>query len=111
MRTREGALAKFGEDVRHVAAARGWRYAVTGGKEEGLLLYLRKTRFLKPDEAVAQWNAGELDALVLPDEDLVRYVGILRDAARADLNAAITVNGQPRRYVLLVRESQSSPSP
>jgi hypothetical protein len=33
-------------------------------KDEGLLLYLRKTHFIEPDHAVAEWNRGNIDALV-----------------------------------------------
>ena len=43
-----------------------WRYEVVGGREEGMLLYLRRDHFLSPNDAVQQWNAGQLDALVVP---------------------------------------------
>ncbi|MEP6822524.1 MAG: glycosyltransferase family 39 protein [Chthoniobacterales bacterium] len=107
VRSRENALAKFGEAVRSEATARGWRYEVIGGKEEGLLLYLRKTHFSKRDQIIARWNAGELDALVLPAEELTDYSVHLSDVARTNLEASITVNGRARRYLLLAREKRT----
>ncbi len=59
------ALVQFAQRVRSEAAERQWRYAVVGGREEGMLLYLRRDHFLSPKEAVAQWKAGQLDALVV----------------------------------------------
>lgn len=98
-----GALADFGSEVRALAAANGLRYEVIGRKEEGLLLYLRKTRFLKPDAAIERWNAKTLDALVTPAEELPRLLSILEGAKPAGPDATIMINDQPRRYVLLKR--------
>ena len=42
-----------------------WSYEVVGGREEGMLLYLGRPHFLSPRDAVQQWNAGALDALVV----------------------------------------------
>ncbi len=99
----EGALARFGTQVRHEAAANNWRYEVIGGKEEGLLLYLRRTRFVRPAEAVERWNAGALDALVAPVEEQAQLLKEMDGAKPAGLEASIVVNGEPRRYFLLRR--------
>jgi 4-amino-4-deoxy-L-arabinose transferase-like glycosyltransferase len=65
---RSDALVRFSRQVRHEAGRNGWRYAVVGGREEGMLLYLRRDHFLSPDGALAQWRAGRLDALVVPNQ-------------------------------------------
>ena len=67
-RDHRDALAVFGRNVRHEAEAHHWRYEVVSAKDEGLLLYLRKTHFIEPDGAVTEWNAGNLDALVASTE-------------------------------------------
>lgn len=61
------ALVRFSGRVRQLAAQNHWRYEVVGGREEGMLLYLRRAHFLSPNEALRQWNAGAIDALVLPN--------------------------------------------
>jgi hypothetical protein len=38
---RSDALVRFCRQVRHETVRNGWRYAVIGGREEGMLLYLR----------------------------------------------------------------------
>ena len=104
-RAREGALADFGAAVRKEAAARGWRYEVIGGKEEGLLLYLRKTHFVSRTEALTEWNAHALDALVAPTEELALLLAELSDASVSPLEATVTINDRPRRYIMVVRKS------
>ena len=98
-----GALAEFGRAVRTEAAERGWRYEVVGRKEEGLLLYLRRTRFLTAEQAIEPWNAGALDALVAPAEEMPRLLEALAGPANSRREATITINDQPRRYVLLTK--------
>jgi hypothetical protein len=98
-----GALAEFGRAVRNESAQRGWRYEVVGRREEGLLLYLRRTRFLTADDAITRWNAGELDALVAPAEEIPRLLEALAGAPNSAREATITINDQPRRYVLLTK--------
>ncbi len=65
---RSDALVRFGGEVRREAAAKKWRYAVVGGREEGMLLYLRQDHFLEPAEAVQLWKSGALDALVVRNQ-------------------------------------------
>ena len=73
-RDRRDALAIFGRDVRREAEARHWRYEVVSAKDEGVLLYLQKTHYIQPDDAVAEWNAGNLDALVVSMEKVAGLV-------------------------------------
>ena len=102
-RADRGVLAEFGRDVRVEAAQRGWRYEVVGRREEGLLLYLRRTRFLTADQAIERWNRGELDALVAPAEELPRLLEQMPGAVQSQREATIMINEQPRRYVLLTK--------
>ncbi len=61
------ALVRFSRDVRALAEKSHWRYEVVGGREEGMLLYLQRDHFLSAHDAVERWNAGSVDALVMPD--------------------------------------------
>ncbi len=100
-RSGEAALVEFGANVRREAAAGGWRYEVMGGREEGLLLYLRRTHFITKSDAIERWNAGALDALVAPAEESGELLQKLPGSAPSGLEASITINGQRRRYLLL----------
>ncbi len=102
-RADRGALARFGSEVRDEASRRGWRYEVVGRKEEGLLLYSRRTRFLTAEEAEERWNAGALDALVTSADELPRLLEKLPGIVNSGREATITINDQPRRYVLLTK--------
>ena len=55
-------------------------YAVVGGREEGMLLYLRRDHFLTPDDAVQQWRTGQLDALVVRDQPTRDWLALLPGA-------------------------------
>jgi 4-amino-4-deoxy-L-arabinose transferase len=103
-RNDEAALARFGAAVRRETTARGWRYGVVGTLEEGLLLYLRRMHFTPPEEAIALWKAGELDAVVIPEGKLSRVSrSDFPGAVPTGLQAAITINREPRPYLLLQR--------
>src|SRR5437763_11652282 len=43
------AFAIFGRAVVKETAAHGWRYAIVGGEEEAMLLYVRRTEFLESE--------------------------------------------------------------
>lgn len=90
---RHRALAVFGQNVRHQAAAEHLRYEVVGRqtppgtlensnrrklgktatgpkfKDGVLLLYLDRSHFMSQDEAIAAWNSGTINALVAPKAD------------------------------------------
>jgi 4-amino-4-deoxy-L-arabinose transferase-like glycosyltransferase len=97
------ALAVFGTKIRHEAEAYHWRYEVVSAKDEGLLLYLRRTHFIKPDQAVAEWNRGNLDALVVSTENAPPLMRDLRDAALAQVRSNERKKEQERDYVLITR--------
>jgi 4-amino-4-deoxy-L-arabinose transferase-like glycosyltransferase len=97
------ALVLFGRDVRREAEMRRWRYEVVSAKDEGLLLYLRRTHFIGPDRAIAEWNRGNLDALVAPAEKAPALMGELHDAALTQLRSNERKGEQGRSYVLITR--------
>ncbi|MEO8044677.1 MAG: hypothetical protein ABI674_07200 [Spartobacteria bacterium] len=77
---RSDALVQFSQQVRAEATSQHWRYAVVGGREEGMLLYLRRDHFLPPNDAVTQWKAGQLDALVVRNQPVRPWLDLLPGA-------------------------------
>jgi 4-amino-4-deoxy-L-arabinose transferase-like glycosyltransferase len=103
-RDHRNALAVFGKNIRHEAEAHHWRYEVVSTKDEGLLLYLRKTHFVKPADAITEWNTGNLDALVASKEKAAVLMRDLQGAAPAQLQSNEREQHQQRRgYVLITR--------
>ena len=103
-RDHRDALAIFGRNIRHEAEAHHWHYEVVSAKDEGLLLYLRKTDFVKPADAITEWNTGNLDALVASKEKAAVLIGDLRGAALSQLQSnEPEQNHQGRGYVLITR--------
>jgi len=103
-RDHRNALAVFGRNVRHEAEAHHWRYEVVSAKDEGLLLYLRKTHFVEPTDAIAEWNAGNLDALVASKEKAAFLMSELKGDAIAQSQPNKREQHQEGRgYVLITR--------
>jgi len=102
-RDHRDALVLFARDVRHEAETHHWRYEVVSAKDEGLLLYLRKTHFIRPNRAIANWNRGNLDALVAPADDAAALMHRLHDAALSQLRPNERRAKQGRSYVLITR--------
>jgi len=73
-------------------------------KDEGLLLYLRKTHFVEPSDAVTEWNAGNVDALVTSEQKLAALMRELKGnaVARSEPNERDQYQ-QGRGYVLITR--------
>ena len=94
-----GALVRFGREVRERAQEKQLRYAVVGGREEGLLLYLRRDHYLPPARAAQLWNAGALDALVLPRNEPRAIFAGAEEALVSAESATVP------RYVFLVRQN------
>ena len=108
-RDHRDALVVFGREVRHEVEAHGWRYEVIVGKDEGILLYLRRLRFVEPEDAITKWKAGIIDAVVAPDEEQPRLLrdlegSVPRASARGDENEERTP-----RYILLTRSRSAKP--
>jgi hypothetical protein len=103
-RDHRDALAVFGRNIRHEAEARHWRYEVVSAKDEGLLLYLGKTDFVKPADAITEWNTGNLDALVASKEKAAILMRDLQGAALSQLQSnKREQRHQGRGYVLITR--------
>jgi len=101
-RDHRDALVIFGRDVRHEAEVHNWRYEAISAKDEGLLLYLRKTHFIAPTRAVAEWNRGNLAALVVPPDNAPALMRQLRDAALSQLKSTERKD-ERMGYVLITR--------
>src|SRR5437667_2110990 len=102
-RDHRDALVVFGREVRREAEAHRWRYEVVSTKDEGLLLYLRKTHFIEPNRAVAEWNDGNLDALVASTGKAPGLLRQLRGAALSNLKSAARKGEAENGYVLIAR--------
>jgi hypothetical protein len=103
-RDQRNALAVFGRNVRHETEARQWRYEVVSARDEGLLLYLQKTHFVKPVDAITKWNAGYLDALVTSKEKAAFVMRDLKGAVLSELQSNQREQpDQGRGYVLITR--------
>ncbi|MGB9475036.1 MAG: glycosyltransferase family 39 protein [Candidatus Udaeobacter sp.] len=101
-RDHRDALAIFGRNVRGEARAHHLRYEVVSTKDEGLLLYLQKMRYIEPDRAVTEWKAGNVDALVASTEKAADLMPRLRGATVSQLKSSERKNGQETGYVLIV---------
>jgi hypothetical protein len=65
-RTEQGGLVAFGEQSRQIARDLGTPFAIVRPRDEGMMLYARKTRFLHPAEARNGWRKGQIEAVILP---------------------------------------------
>ena len=102
-RDHRDALVVFGREVCHEAAVRHWRYEAISGSDEGMLLYLQKTHFIEPKEAISEWNRDALDALVAPAEEGPRLMSELKNASLSPLRPVERKKQRGKSYVLLTR--------
>ena len=94
------ALVRFALAVRREAANHQWRYEIVGGREEGMLLYLRRDHFLSPEAAAEHWRNGQLEALVVRNEPARPWFEMLPGAKLMLVSEKSAVAPQ---YSLLVR--------
>ena len=73
---------RFGADVQQITAAHPERLAVVGAKDEGLLLYTGRTRFVSMDDAIESWHRGEIEWLLVREKDLRKHRNELATAKR-----------------------------
>lgn len=104
-RQKRDAFAVFGRAVVKDAAAHGWRYGVVGGEDEGMLLYVRRTEFLEPDQAAADWNGGRLDALVVAEDEMAGLLPRLRGSETKKILTSEPAGRYRKRYFLLARSA------
>src|SRR6266446_6644077 len=93
----------FGRAVREEAAAHRWRYEIIASPDEGMLLYLERTHFIEPDEAIREWNRDALNALVAPTDEAPRLMRELSNASLSPIRPMERKNEQDIGYVLLTR--------
>ena len=76
---------------------------VVGGDEEGLLLYLDRPRFVRPEEVIERWNAGTIDAVIAPEEERPRLLHDLEGSIPSRIRSWAEHDKDTPRYVLLTR--------
>jgi hypothetical protein len=99
------SLVSFARAVRNEADAHHWRYEVISirkGEDQGMLLYLQKPHFIRPEEAAAEWNRGAVDALVAPTEVGLRLVAELNHASLSRLRVVQQKSEGGMSYVFLI---------
>ena len=104
-REHRDAFAVFGREVVKTVTEHGWRYRVVGGDDEGMALYVRQTELLEPHEALPQWNAGKLDALVVPEDEIPDLLPYLQGPVPKTVLTSRSTGRYQRRYHLLVRST------
>jgi hypothetical protein len=62
---------------------------------------LQKTHYIEPDHAIAEWNAGNLDALVASTEKATRLMPQLRGATVSQLKSSDRKKEQGTGYILI----------
>jgi hypothetical protein len=67
-----------------------------------MLLYVRRTEFLEPDQAAADWNAGKFDTLVVPNDEIDELIPRLAGSPKKLLTSG-PAGRYGKRYFLLVR--------
>ena len=104
-RGKRDALVQFGRVVRNEAQSHHWRYEAIAGSDEGMILYLDKPAFAEQPDAVAAWKAGNLDALVVPAEEIANFERDLAPPVTLRIKSATRAE-LPGTYALLVHASQ-----
>jgi hypothetical protein len=101
-------LEVFSRAVNEQAVTHHWRYEVISGGAggyEGMLLYLQKPRFIKPDDAFEEWNGGALYALVVPKDRISTLMSELQNAAIAPFRSVDRKSDPQIGYFLVTRRS------
>ena len=88
--------------MREEAAVHNWRYEIVGGRGGGILLYLRRTHFIEPERAIAEWNAGKIDVLIGPEDDAPKLMQRLEGISGAHLQS-VERRGSNLQYFVLKR--------
>jgi 4-amino-4-deoxy-L-arabinose transferase-like glycosyltransferase len=108
-RDHRDALVVFGREVRHEAKMHHWSYEAIGGKDEGVLLYLRRLYFVEPEDAIAKWKTGVIDAVVVPDEEQPRLLRDLEGSVPSRIRSQPENDDRAPGYVLLTRSKLAKP--
>jgi 4-amino-4-deoxy-L-arabinose transferase-like glycosyltransferase len=102
-------LEVFSRAVNEQAVAHHWRYEVISGgargSSQGMLLYLQKPHFIKPETAVQEWNGEALDALVVPKNRISELMRELQNAAIAPFQSVDRKTDPQTGYFLVTRRA------
>lgn len=98
-------LIAFSEAVRGQARQQQWRYEVMRSHDERLLVYLRRSHFIKPERAAANWAEGKLDAVIVPNDQVPRMLRDLPGSIPARIELPRKRRTIPPRYVVLKKSS------
>ncbi|HEX5177170.1 MAG TPA: hypothetical protein VFV83_09090 [Chthoniobacteraceae bacterium] len=101
VKTDQRGLVRFGTRAREIADASGGHLAVVSGKDEGMLLYTRTTRFTRTSDALDQWNADEIDWLVIPEPEWRKHADDFPGSS--PLLQCEKIEGKSSAYVLVGR--------
>ncbi|MFL6516037.1 MAG: ArnT family glycosyltransferase [Chthoniobacterales bacterium] len=102
-RHNRAALADFGRAVRQQVATHSWRYAVVSSPDESLLLYLQLNEFLLPQQAIEEWNAGKIDAIVVSNRDAAEVMSGFQPAGRISLKSGHRQDDDTLDYLLVTK--------
>ena len=102
-REHRDAFAAFGRAVREEAEARRWKYEIVGGEDEGMALYLRRTEFIEPEQAAAEWKSGKIDGVVVPEDEFNELLPRLAGAVPSKIGWSGPAGNYRKRYIFLVR--------
>lgn len=109
IRDHDEALVVFGERVRKLGSAD--RLAVLNGKDEGMLIYTNVRKFTSLDDAVALWDEGKIDRVVIPaSARRAKKTPPIRNLFKGaeDAFSSVPAPEKNSRYECLVRISSDS---
>jgi 4-amino-4-deoxy-L-arabinose transferase-like glycosyltransferase len=98
-------LVRFGHEVKEAVQSGGGKLAVINGKDEGMLMYTGVSQFSRRKDALAEWQAGQLDWLVIGESDFTE-----REAELAPFEVVQRTSPHPEKfnsYRLLRRPSKT----
>jgi 4-amino-4-deoxy-L-arabinose transferase-like glycosyltransferase len=101
-------LENFSNLVNAEVAAHHWRFEVIegkGGGSQGMLLYLQKLHFIPVSQAIERWNAGALDALVVPTNQIDELLPQLQNASVAPFRTVKRPSIPHVGYLLVTRRA------
>ena len=96
------ALVKCGCEFRALATENHWRYAVLKSSTEALVFYLEVPGFTPENDAVQDWNAEKLDALIGSEKRIQSVLPELDDSSILQSEFCQKIRGQ-KRYIVLQR--------
>jgi 4-amino-4-deoxy-L-arabinose transferase-like glycosyltransferase len=97
------AMSIFGRAAREQAGKNNWRLEAIGESDEGVPLYLGRPHFVEMTWAITEWNAGRLDALAAPVDEVPHLMRDLQGVRPPSLESGKRRDLHRPNYVLLTR--------